>query len=158
MWTLKFSNQEQKKLSVLLYNLEWCYERVMRAFATKGQKAKKPVKRKNCPCVYLYLLAVIVFFLFFSFLFFSFLFFSFLFFSFLFFSFVLFCFRSLLWLGVSCVTTSTLGLIYACLCMLISCACLILNPVGDIGSRIYLFVRNWQIMRAVLSSKGNITN
>ena len=44
----------------------------MRAFATKGQKTLKPVKRKNCLCVYLHLFVVIDFF-FFSFFFFSFL-------------------------------------------------------------------------------------
>ena len=47
----------------------------MRAFATKGQKTLKPVKRKNCLCVYLHLFVVIdFFFLFFRFLFFSFVF------------------------------------------------------------------------------------
>ena len=36
---------EQKELSVLLHNLKWRYEHVMRAFATKGQKHQKPVVR-----------------------------------------------------------------------------------------------------------------
>ena len=48
------SLMEQKKLSVLLRNLEWCYERVMRAFATKN-------KKKNSPCIYFELFVVFTF-------------------------------------------------------------------------------------------------
>ena len=87
------SLKEQKNLSVLLYKLGWCYERVIRAFAPKVKNPRKLVKRKNFPWVY-----------------------------FIYFSYLFFFRGSLFWFEeVIYATTSTLGVIYACLCMWMWC-------------------------------------
>ena len=94
------SLMEQRKLSVLLHNLEWSYGHEIRAFATKG-------KKKNCPCICFQLFVVANYISFF--------------FSFLFEA----CSDSQVGFN-SCMSV----------CMSMLCACLILNPVGNIGSRI----------------------